>query len=83
MRGGSSRLSLRGKVAGLDEFGVDEQREEQMSMQPSRSERLAFGGQSIDVQQRLHALESEFDLPAHTIQRRQAIRWERRRRART
>ena len=48
--------------------GVDEESEEQMGVEPGSGEVGVLGRQAVEIEDRLHALEGEFDLPADGIE---------------
>jgi hypothetical protein len=69
-----------GLAAGSGENGahfvlgaINKHCEQQVGVKPRSGEPFVFGGQAVDMHDRLQPLECEFDLPAQSIQRADAI----------
>ena len=68
MEVGRCREGRGGKGVQFGYRGIEQQGQEKVSIKPSPGQIWVFGGQPIDVQNRLQTLEGEFDLPAQPIQ---------------
>lgn len=64
-----------GKIPGRGGNGLDDEGKQQMGMKPGSSKLGVFGGQIGEIEDRLHPLECEFDLPTRGIELLQGCSW--------
>ena len=65
--------ALRGGVENLAQEILAQQRDDELGAQTRSHQPLVLGGELVEADQALEALEAEFDLPAQAIEREQRI----------